>query len=115
MEADLGTKANRRKLRELAGVAYARELAGELGKLEQEFVQWRSGGIDPFELSGRIHRFHNGVCRDLFVLYRDLQPSLIVARAIALELLQEADVPAEIRSALESLVEFCRKQSGLTS
>lgn len=109
MSADL-TKAQRRKLRELAEIAYARELAAELAKLDKDFAAWRSGGIDPFELSDRIHRFHDGACQELYVHYRNVQPSLSVARAVALQLLSEAEVPSEIRSALESAVEFYRKQ-----
>jgi hypothetical protein len=67
MAADLNIKSNRRKLRELAGVAYTRELSAELAKLEGDFGQWRSGEIDPFELSDRIHRFHDGISRDLWL------------------------------------------------
>ena len=111
MAADLNTKANRRKLRELAGVAYTRELSAELAKLERDFVQWRSGEIDPFELSDRIHRFHDGISRDLYVLYRDLSPNHAVARAIVLQWLQENEVPSEILSALELAIGFFRGQS----
>src|ERR1700730_1190913 len=62
---DLQSKAIRRRLRELAGQAYARELGAELTKLEADFARWRSGEIDPVELSDRIHRFHNGRGRGL--------------------------------------------------
>jgi hypothetical protein len=60
-----------------------------------------SGEIDPFELSDRIHRFHDGISRDLYVLYGRLTPVYSVARAVALKVLQEAEVPAEILAALE--------------
>lgn len=107
----LNTKTSRRKLRELAGVAYTHELSAELAKLESDFVQWRSGEIDAFELSDRIHRFHDGISRHLYVLYRDLPPSRSVARAVVLQLLQETEVPAKILSALESAIGFDRDQS----
>jgi hypothetical protein len=112
MAAELDTKANRRKLRELAGVAYTRELAAELAKLEREFVHWRSGQIDPFELSDRIHRFHDGISRDLYVLYRDLLPIHAVARALGLHLLKENEIPADLLSALESAIELYRDLAG---
>jgi len=100
MAVDLNAKANRRKLRELAGVAYTRELSAELAKLDRDFGQWRSGEIDPFELTDRIHRFHDGISRDLYVLYRDLPSGHSVARAVVLQLLQESEVPSEILSAV---------------
>lgn len=111
MATDLNAKANKRKLRELAGVAYARELGAELSKLETEFTKWRSGSIDPFELSDRIHRFHGGVSRDLYSLYSRLPPSHSVARALALQVLQESEVPSEILEALEGPLKFYREQN----
>ena len=110
MAAALNTKANKRKLRELAGVAYTRELGAELSKLEVEFARWRSGDIDPFELSEQIHRFHDGISRDLYVLYGRLPPSQSVARAVALKVIQEAEVPSEILEALERPLQFYRSQ-----
>jgi hypothetical protein len=92
-------------------VAYARELSSELAKLERDFGTRRSGEIDTFELSDRIHRFHDGISRDLYVLYRNLPSNHAVARGIALQWLQEEEVPSEILSALEPTVGFFRGQS----
>ena len=110
MVADLNTKANRLKLRELAGVAYSRELGTELAKVEKEFVRWRSGEIDPFELSDRIHQFHDGVSRDLYVAYRDLSPHHSVARAVAHQILERAEIPPDILAALQSAIELFEEQ-----
>ena len=41
------TKAQRRRLRELGGMAYQRELSAELSNLESEFRRWRAFEIDP--------------------------------------------------------------------
>ena len=92
-------------------MAYTRELSAELAKLEDDFGKWRSGEIDPFELSDRIHRFHDGASRDLYVLYRDIVPSHTVARAVVLGLIQGNEVPSEILNALEPGIEFFRRQS----
>src|SRR5437868_10242462 len=106
MTDELETKANKRRLRELAGVAYTRELGNELAKIEMDFTRWRRGEIDPFELSDRIHRFHDGVSRDLYVIYRDLSPRHAVARAISLHVLERAEVPFEILAVLEPTIQF---------
>ncbi len=102
----LESKATRRKLRELAGVAYQRELASELAKVEMDFARWRAGEISPFELSDRIHRFHDGASRDLYVAYRDLSPAHSVARAVALQVLDQSEVPPEILTELEGAIQF---------
>lgn len=65
------TRAERKELRRLAGLAYERELAHELTTIEAAFRAWRAGELSPFDLSDRIHAFHNGVARDLL---RHLQP-----------------------------------------
>ena len=103
---DLSTKAAQRKLRELAGRAYARELGSELAKLEMEFSRWRGGEIDPFELSDRIHRFHDGISRDLWVSYHRGSPHILVARAIAYKVLDRAEIPSEILMAIEPAIEI---------
>ncbi len=63
------TKAQRRHVRELAGIAHKRHLSLELEKLGADVDRWRAGEIDPFELSDLIHRFHNGTARELYGLY----------------------------------------------
>lgn len=108
MAADLEAKANKRKLRELAGVAYKRELGAELSKLETEFARWRSGEIDSSELSNRIHRFHDGESRDLYAIYNRLPPINSVARAVALHILQETELPSGFLEALELPLHFYR-------
>jgi len=106
---NLDSKANKRRLRVLAGTAYTRELGNELAKLEIDFGRWRRGEIDPFELSDRIHRFHEGVSRDLYVTYRDLPPGQTVARAVAFEVLERAEVPADLLAALERTIQFFKE------
>jgi hypothetical protein len=106
MTADLNTKATRRRLRELAGIAYTRELGAELAKLEADFSKWRSGEIDPFELSDRIHQFHDGIARDLYVRYRNLAPQQTVARALVSHVLDRAEIPSDLLRALEPAIQF---------
>jgi len=50
-------KVQRRRLRELAELAYERELSRELSDLEAEFGRWRSGETNAFDLSEAIHGF----------------------------------------------------------
>ena len=108
---DLQSKAIRRRLRELAGQAYARELGAELAKLEADFARWRSGEIDPFELSDRIHRFHDGKSRELHAFYVPRGAEVSVARAVGERILDRAEVPPEILAALERQIEYFARMS----
>lgn len=52
-------------LRQMAGIAYERELATASDALLQEFQRWKNKEIDVFELNERIHEFHHGISREL--------------------------------------------------
>ena len=101
MAVDLESKASRRALRRLADEAYRRELGAELAKLEEEFGRWHRGEIDPFELSERIHRFHDGISRDLYTTYHYSRLRFLVSRAVDLGILERAEIPGDLLSALE--------------
>ncbi len=100
----------RRKLRELAGMAYERELSRELEKLGTDFDAWKEGKVNAFELSERIHRFHQGPARDLYVSARGIKPDVSVARAVAAGILTRDEVPDEVLAAVERLIDFFAEQ-----
>jgi len=75
-------KEQRRRLRDLAALAYERELSRELSDLEAEFSRWRSGETNAFDLSKAIHAFHQGPARELFSRYGRSSEELVVAQAI---------------------------------
>ena len=102
------TKSQRRQLRELAGKAYDRELAREVAALESDFACWRRGEIDVHELSDRIHRFHNGPARRLYVIYTSSHREMAVGSAIGRGILTEDEATPEILEALKGLIELAR-------
>jgi hypothetical protein len=107
MRPDL-TKAQHRRIRELAGMAYERELSRELRALESDFVRWRGGEIDAFALSDRVHRFHQGPSQRLFLRYTTGMLEVAVANAIASGTLTEEEATAEIVEALKGSIEAAR-------
>jgi hypothetical protein len=94
------TKSQRRRLQELAALAYQRELNAELAKLEVEFQRWRSGDLSPHELSELIHAFHDGPSRKLFSRYDRKFRDVAVAEAVRHGVLTEAEVGSEMLSLL---------------
>lgn len=110
MRPDL-TKSQRRHLRELAGIAYERELSRELTALEREFARWRGGTIDAHGLGDRIHQFHQGPNRRLFMIYTGSAIHVAVAAAIAKGIISEAEAGPGILELLRAGIEFARKYS----
>lgn len=99
------SKAERRAIRELAGLAYERELAGELAKLRASFDAWVAGERTPFELEQVIHQFHDGVSRQLFNRYSS-GSSLphAVAAAVLRGTISVDEIPEPARKHLDRLV-----------
>jgi hypothetical protein len=110
MERDPFGRRDRRTLRELAGLAWERELAAELRLVADHVDQWRAGRIGAHELSDRIHTFHHGAARELYGLYTRGHPSQLVARAVALDLVAESEVPAPLLAQLARSIEFYRSE-----
>lgn len=59
----------KRILRDLYWSAHDEELRRALAALASDFEAWKAGGISSDELSDRIHRFHDGVSREIFNRY----------------------------------------------
>lgn len=103
------TKAQRRELRRLAGLAYERELARATGELQAEFERWRRGELDVFVLSERIHEFHEGVSRDLYKRYALGEAEWCVASAIARGVVREPEVDEALLAGLRKAVDLARQ------
>ena len=100
------TKAQKKKLRELAGIANERELDQEMEKLYQHFENWRNEKTSCFELSELIHKFHQGPSREIWKIYTYSDPDMAVSRAIALGLLKKEEIPENLLDILELKIGF---------
>ena len=104
------TKHERALLRHLAERAWESELTTELETLFEAFSQWTDNGMSAFELSDRIHGFHDGISRELYKRYSVSEPATAVARGIAIGLIGEADLDPALFEKLTPLIEFFRYQ-----
>ena len=110
MKRDL-TKSQRRRIRELAGIAYDRELSRELTSLEGEFARWRSGAISAHDLDQKIHEFHQGPNRRLFTTYTGGVVEYAVAAAIGNGIISEAEAGPELLDILRGGIDLARRYS----
>ena len=102
------TKAERALLRRLAREAWEAELDEELEQLFEFFSRWADDGMSAFELSDKIHEFHNGASRELYGRYSGLDPTLSVARAIAKGILDDAVLGETLCAKLSTQIEAFR-------
>jgi len=75
-------KKMQRHLRELAELAYERELSAPSQALLQEFLRWEKKEMDVFELNAKIHEFHQGISRSLYAQYSGADAAIGVASAL---------------------------------
>lgn len=105
--AEESEKPTRQRLREFAALAHERELAAALRKLLVLFARWQSKKITAFELNEQIHQFHQHAAQAIAKMYTGpVDPDMLVARALRLGLLTEADVGPELVKLLAPLTSF---------
>lgn len=102
-------KLRKKRLRQLAAIAHERELTGALRKLHHHFDEWQEQKIDAFELSDRIHQFHQQTAREIWKLYANAdhdQAALLVSRALRLEILPADEVGQDLVEQLAPLTGY---------
>ena len=103
------TKAERARLRTLAQEAWESELRDALNELFEDFGKWADDGMSAFDLSDRIHEFHNGVSRELYGRYTTLSPEIVVSRAVALKIVREDALGETLLEKLTQRIESFRE------
>ena len=104
------SKSQRRELRELQGLAWERELADALRLLRSDFEAWEKADISAFELSDRLHKFHNGRSRELFNIYSGSLDNWWIGYTIASGVIDEAELSADLRDVLKDDIAKCRER-----
>lgn len=98
------TKSQEKRLRELAGIAYERELAAASEALLAEFRRWDAKEIDVFQLNEKIHEFHNGISRALYGRYVGMDPGIAVAFALNNGVLKRTEIDGDLLSSMSGIV-----------
>jgi hypothetical protein len=86
------TKSDKKKVRQLAGLAWERELRQELRKIGAAIEEMENDSLSPLEVNDRIHKFHNGASHDLYRQYSGSRPWWGVCRAYFDQVLTDADL-----------------------
>lgn len=94
----------KRQLRVLASNALDAELEQPLRQLAEAFHQWKTKSITSLDLDRRIYDFEIGPRKQLAELYDSTTPDVLVARAIAHNILRSDQISETISDLLRSLV-----------
>jgi hypothetical protein len=88
------------KLKDLANLAYERELNRELSKLQQHLELYRDRENKFFQMTDLKIKFMQETSDEILNLYDHLEPDQAVSRAVALGLLSREEIPREMQEAL---------------
>lgn len=105
MQGDF-TKSEIMRIRQLAHLAWDRELRIELQKIGAAIEEMESGRLTPFDVTDRIHKFHDGAARDLYKQFSISLPWLAVCRAHLDGVLTDDDVSDAGDEIREGIREF---------
>ena len=103
------SKSETAQLRELATEAWEIELRESLEALFEDFGRWADDEYSSFDLSDRIHEFHDGISRELDKRYTGLPPLVVVARAIAVGVIDETTLSPALQEKLADEIETLRR------
>lgn len=104
------SKKTRKELRSLLIKAYGNELEQHLLDLSKQFDAWKDKKITCWDLEDHIDKFHSGIAKDLFDAYnaRGVDNLVLVASALARNLLSKEDIPEEAIDIVEQLIKTFR-------
>jgi len=98
------SKAQWRKLKDLAGEVFRIELDAELEKLFNLFQSWKSDEIDCWDVEGAIHKFHQGPSRKLYSRHNDVDADIIVAWAVKRGILSTEKIPEDLLEEIKGVM-----------
>jgi hypothetical protein len=97
-------------IRKYSSIAYEEELRQALMSLSKSFDDWKKKDIDSYDLSDRIHEFHDGISRELFKMYNSPMKEIGLCRAIANNVIDRRTIPEILLKALERKIEFYEQE-----
>lgn len=98
------SKKKQQHLRQLAWLAYERELSTASNTLLQEFIRWEKNEIDVFQLNEKIHEFHHDISRTLYGRYTGMDTEFGVASALHRGILGREEVGDEVFLSIEGII-----------
>jgi hypothetical protein len=109
---DRFTRRERAALRELAATAHERELETALTELYEKFGTWGGEGISAFELNDEIHKFHDGISRELYRYYVMNNPEVAVSIGIARGIVGLQELDEGLREKIAPMAEVFQSKGG---
>ncbi|MBL7072333.1 MAG: hypothetical protein ISS33_00980 [Candidatus Omnitrophica bacterium] len=98
-------KPIKKNLKELVSVAYKRELDNYTEHLAKYFDRWRTKKIDCFQLKEIIHKFHNGIFRELWKKYNLPCEDVLISMAVAKNIIKKEEINPDTFEHIKDMID----------
>ena len=102
-------KKQQKHIRDMAAVAYEREITAALDSLFAVFQDWKQGRITPFALDEKLHQYHDGIARELYKRYSGGKPDMAVLLALANGVLKVEELNEDCRALYRERLDSIRE------
>jgi len=90
-------------MRELAQLAYERDLTFSIEVLQEQMKAWKAGKMTVWDIEQDIHLFHNKIARSLYKNYAMSDTIIAVSLGVAKGVISLDDVPEEERKKIQDI------------
>jgi len=94
-----------KQMRELAQLAYERDLSRCIDVLHAQMSEWKDGRMTVWDIEQSIHEFHNKIARSLYRSYAMNDTFLAVAFGVAQGVLSLNDIPESEKAKIQDVAE----------
>lgn len=99
----MASKKVEKQMRELAQIAYERDLTRSIEDLQEQMKAWKAGKMTVWDIEQDIHMFHNKTARSLYKSYAITDSIIAVAIGVAKGVISLSDVPEEERKKIQDI------------
>ena len=93
-------------LRQYADLACEAEMKAALGVLAAKFCEWEAGRLSSADLHALIHKYHDGIGREIWRRFTSNDPDVSLAHAVAAGFVTKESLPGEVQDHIAGMVEF---------
>ncbi len=97
------SKKTRKLLRELALIAYEKDLTLSIDELYSDMNEWKKGNMTVWDIEKNIHVFHNKTARDLYRSYALSDPLFAVSIGVSKGVISLLEVPEDAREQVHKI------------
>jgi len=101
----MASRKMNKRMKELAQLAYERDLSRCIDVLHAQMNEWKDGKMTVWDIEQTIHEYHDKIARSLYRSYAMTDTFLAVAFGVAQGVLSLDDIPESEKEKIQEVAE----------